>query len=69
MSSLSPSLLIVNLLLIVLSLSLSLPLLSQYIKYMYYSLTNKEYLTWNLTDTNLNIEYNLSIANAYFDGT
>lgn len=39
-----------------------------YIKYMYYSLSNGEYLTWNLTETPLNIEYNLSIANAYFDG-
>jgi len=38
-----------------------------YVKYMYYSLSNGTYLTWNETDTDLNIEYNLSIANAYFD--
>mmetsp|Transcript_25457 Transcript_25457/g.42907 ORF Transcript_25457/g.42907 Transcript_25457/m.42907 type:complete len:906 (+) Transcript_25457:32-2749(+) len=39
-----------------------------YVKYMYYSLSNGEYVTWNKTDTDLNIEYNLTIANAYFDG-
>jgi len=39
-----------------------------YVKYMYYSLSNGEYLTWNLTETTLNIEYNLTIANAFFDG-
>ncbi len=40
-----------------------------YIKYMYYSLSGGEYVTWNLTERPWNIEYNLSIANAYFDGT
>jgi hypothetical protein len=39
-----------------------------YIKYMYNSLSNGDYLTWNRTQTDWNIEYNLSIANAYFDG-
>ena len=39
-----------------------------YCKYLYYSLSNGEYITWNKTDTDLNIEYNLTIANAYFDG-
>lgn len=39
-----------------------------YIKYMYNSLSNGDYLTWNRTETDWNIEYNLSIANAYFDG-
>lgn len=39
-----------------------------YVKYMYYSLSAGTYLTWNETNTDLNIEYNLSIANAYFDG-
>lgn len=38
-----------------------------YVKYMYYSLSDGEYLTWNLTETDLNIEYNLTIANAFFD--
>lgn len=40
-----------------------------YVKYMYYSLSGGDYLTWALNDTNLNIEYNLTISNAYFDGT
>ncbi|CAE7431603.1 hly [Symbiodinium microadriaticum] len=40
-----------------------------YIKYMYNSLSDGDYLTWNRTETDWNIEYNLSIANAYFDGT
>lgn len=40
-----------------------------YIKYMYYSLSNGEYVSWNETKTDWNIEYNLTIANAYFDGT
>jgi hypothetical protein len=40
-----------------------------YVKYLYYSLTNGEYESWNLTETDWNIEYNLTIANAYFDGT
>lgn len=40
-----------------------------YIKYMYNSLSNGEYLTWNMTDRDWNIEYNLTIANAYFDGS
>jgi Zn-dependent metalloprotease len=39
-----------------------------YVKYMYYSLSNGEYLTWNKTNTDLNIEYNLTLSNAYFDG-
>jgi Zn-dependent metalloprotease len=39
-----------------------------YVKYMYYSLSNGEYITWNKTDTDLNIEYNLTLSNAYFDG-
>ena len=42
---------------------------SLYVKYMYYSLSNGEYVTWNRTNTDLNIEYNLTLANAYFDGT
>jgi Zn-dependent metalloprotease len=40
-----------------------------YIKYMYNSLSNGDYLTWNRTDRDWNIEYNLTLANAYFDGT
>jgi hypothetical protein len=39
-----------------------------YIKYMYYSLSGGQYVTWNETQTDLNIEYNLTIANAFFDG-
>jgi len=39
-----------------------------YVKYLYYSLSGGDYLTWDEVDTNLNIEYNLSISNAYFDG-
>jgi hypothetical protein len=41
---------------------------SLYAKYLYYSLSGGEYLTWKQVDTALNIEYNLSLANAYFDG-
>jgi Zn-dependent metalloprotease len=40
-----------------------------YVKYLYYSLSNGEYESWNLTETDWKIEYNLTIANAYFDGT
>lgn len=40
-----------------------------YVKYLYYSLSNGEYVSWNKTETDWNIEYNLTIANAYFDGT
>jgi hypothetical protein len=39
-----------------------------YVKYLFYSLSNGDYLTWNRTDSILNIEYNLTLANAYFDG-
>lgn len=39
-----------------------------YAKYLYYSLSGGEYLTWQKVDGPLNIEYNLSLANAYFDG-
>lgn len=41
---------------------------SLYVKYMYYSLSNGQYLSWNESDFDWNIEYNLTIANAYFDG-
>lgn len=40
-----------------------------YVKYLYYSLSNGTYVSWNMTETDWNIEYNLTIANAYFDGT
>jgi len=37
---------------------------------LYYSLSGGSYYTWNITSTtDLNIEYNLTIANAYFDGS
>lgn len=39
-----------------------------YVKYMYYSLSAGNYLTWRKNESDLNIEYNLSLANAYFDG-
>jgi len=39
-----------------------------YTKYLFYSLSNGQYLTWNMTNGPLNIEVNLTIANAYFDG-
>ena len=39
-----------------------------YAKHLYYSLSGGQYLTWKRVDTALNIEYNLSLANAYFDG-
>jgi Zn-dependent metalloprotease len=40
-----------------------------YVKYLYYSLSDGTYESWNMTETDWNIEYNLTIANAYFDGT
>jgi hypothetical protein len=39
-----------------------------YSKYMYYSLSGGVYYTWQKNESALNIEYNLSLANAYFDG-
>jgi hypothetical protein len=39
-----------------------------YVKYLFYSLSNGEYLTWAKEDRVLNIEYNLTLSNAYFDG-
>jgi hypothetical protein len=37
---------------------------------LYYSLSGGSYYTWNITSTtDLNIEYNLTLANAYFDGS
>ena len=39
-----------------------------YAKYLYHSLSGGDYLTWQKVDGPLNIEYNLSLANAYFDG-
>lgn len=39
-----------------------------YSKYLYYSLSGGEYKTWRKDEGPFNIEYNLSMANAYFDG-
>ncbi len=40
-----------------------------YVKNLFNSLTNGDYLSWNKVENDLNIEFNLSISNAYFDGT
>ena len=39
-----------------------------YSKYLFNSLSGGEYQTWRKVQSDLNIEYNLSLANAYFDG-
>lgn len=38
------------------------------IKYLFHSLSNGQWSSWYQSSVDFNIEYNLSIANAYFDG-